>query len=331
MSEAKNTLITTDWAEEVLNNASNLARRHEMNSAGEFIFSIASEPTLSELQAMLFLALEKTPKTSPLYVRAAKCTVNPDHLDSNSEYGITFAGAQHLIELYTRNGFELSGMSASKGGRLWCSEIETIPLLEAVIVSLMEWCKDKNYQPETLQDIVNHFAAMRREEELEKGELFREDIARRLEVGKRCDFTPVMNFQFAHTDDYPRPTEQINALAVQIRKVWPLDEVIRCKTSDLLTGIEGKNALYIIDDDGEGPMINPRLKAISDAMLLLARSGPVILSYKVIDGLPRAGISTMNFLSTALFVPNKHGTVKCLRHKTMLTGFNADFTEQNKE
>lgn len=115
-------------------------------------FSVCSEPTLLGLEAVLYVALLNSWEKTCIEELKYLTIKNP-----GSPYGYTPTEAAAFVKQAEKNGFEFNGVSTSKGGRCWCSEIQTIPLLRAVLTLINEAMVKEGVRPTRLTDEIKHY------------------------------------------------------------------------------------------------------------------------------------------------------------------------------
>lgn len=137
-------------AEELITEESNMAFSQKDMMVTGWEFAVWSEPTLVGLEAVLYLAHRRCKDKKG----ALKLIENKQWIDYTQPFGITIEGAQSIITAERKNGFEFDGVDSGKGGRVWCSEIKSIALLEAVITVIIAKVKEDGYVPYRLSDAV---------------------------------------------------------------------------------------------------------------------------------------------------------------------------------
>lgn len=145
--------LTEEIALQIIEGESNMGFSQN-GEVGNWTFSVWSEPTLIGLEALLYLGLLKGWGGGiPVDAGIRELTIS----DPSVPYGYTVAEASKIINDAAANGFEFNGVSTSKGGRCWCSEIETVPLLQAVLTVIYNALVKEDIKPIRIVDEINSY------------------------------------------------------------------------------------------------------------------------------------------------------------------------------
>lgn len=145
--------LTEEIALQIIEDESNMGFV-QSGEVGNWTFSVWSEPTLIGLEAVLYLGLLKGWGGGiPVDAGIRELTIS----DPSVPYGYTVAEASKIINDAAANGFEFNGVSTSKGGRCWCSEIETVPLLQAVLTVIYDALVKEDIKPIRIVDEIDSY------------------------------------------------------------------------------------------------------------------------------------------------------------------------------
>lgn len=151
--------VTAEQARAVMDERSNGCVHIAWDSDGhlESLF-LDGEFCAEDLEAVLVFCATKLGKDKTLIDPSTIEVTTIEHRSPtfnvvNERYGLT-PNQAYSYRLADQTIYKLTGMSASKGGRVWISDLTDIKQLQALCCELQLWCDVRDYKVSRIEDCI---------------------------------------------------------------------------------------------------------------------------------------------------------------------------------